>query len=270
MKLKMIAVASVAAIALSACGGYGKGMEAKLDASQGYDVNYHASLAKAVLDMTKEQQKTYSWLVANLSQEYFIAYYGKTPTVKEVMQGQLSKFTETNTREFAEQTALLVTKAAEIAEAKAAQKKARDLLHSITTTLKVTPLGASPESTCKGIACESTNEQLILADYVVNNPRHVVLAALPCYAEFTQPGKPEPTSVAIGSCHETGRYQYKVSLPKDVDVAKSTVTIKYDDDKALTTGFMPAIPEDHPDELKMKKIIEIRGKIAEAKGVVGL
>lgn len=270
MRYTKTTICALLSIALVACGS-GKGLDAKLDASKGYDVDYHASLSKAFLDMTKEQQAAYNWVVQPLSQEYFIAYYGKTPTVRAVINGQLDKFKDNNAKEIAAQVVFLAEKASEVAETKALQKKARDLLDSVTATATITPAGKQTDSVCKGIACTSseTNDQLLIVDYVVKNPSNLNLSVLPCSIEITTQEKDTYTSDLSSGCARAGSFRHKVLVPSSVDIKTATYKVLFKDEAAMTASYDPAIPADHPAVKRLKDLEEIREEIAKARQTLG-
>jgi len=259
-----VTVAVTSTLALSGCGG--EGINAKLDASQGYDGNYHATLAKAFLGMTQKQKEAYNWVVENLDANYFVAYYGKNPRVLDVIIGQLDRFEQNNNKALNEKENEAKQYAEAISERKALQEKARAILASINatgTSVKRTDSSAK----CQGLACSDAGQTVWYIDYTVSNPQGLLLSRYECKAKVTNPdwGGEYWTINLPQGCARSGSYQHKVNWgddnPKDFTGAK--VVIEFDEDSAQMSGtYEQAIPADVPVVAKIKELEQIRSIIA--------
>lgn len=237
-KLKCVLVAILCA-ALAACKG--AGLDATLDASNGFDVNYHTTLSKAFEKMTGDQQNIYNWAVENLTEGEFIADYGKKPTVREVIKGQVKMAVDANRAAILNQSSLIEQNANEIAERTRVQEKARQLLQTITATASI-ERAKNSEKTCQGVVCGETPTAVI--HFVIHNPNDLKLEQLPCSAVITPVGSGVTYTYDLSdNCSGGDDKLSPVQLPAGVSFDGAKIEIKFDFEDAETDGFEKAIPD---------------------------
>lgn len=248
---------------LAACSS-GEGIDAALDAKNGYDVNYHASLSKAFLKMTQDQQETYNWVVSDLSQEYFIAYYGKTPTVKTVIDGQLNRFAENNGKQIADQKAFIAKNADEIEVSEAQRKRSVEIIRSIKVDAHYV-VGKPNKKLCQGLGCDDERKEVPMIEYHVSDPRNLNLGKLPCYAQIEAPGLEKPLTVDFRGCNEPGTFREVVEVPKGVSLEGTKINVFFVTNDARMHDYSRAVPNRHPALVRMMELESTRDLIAKTK-----
>lgn len=256
MKRLEICVVAAVAVSLAACDFVGgEGLDAKLDASAGYDVNYQASLSTAILKMTREQVELYTWAVTDLTIGFFISHYGKHPTARQVISGELDRLAQNNKNLLAKQTEILANMAVEVAKRQQLQTKARDLIGHLVATGEVV-VSKRVTKDCHGIVCSDEETTQTFINYVVEDPDKLHLGSVPCSAVLAPKGKVDIVSYDLADCQIAGRHQLEITPPRGVSLAGAVVGIVFDYDKAWTAdqySYQYSIPEDLPEVAQAKE-----------------
>jgi hypothetical protein len=239
----------------------GQGLDATLDASKGYDVNYHASLAKAFEKMSESQKNTYNWVVSELSEGTFISLYGKHPTVREVINGQLDIWEENNKKALAEQKLVVSSKSEEISARDALKERAKKLLGTIAASAKITT--KIEGSSCQGVVCDKDEATLI--SYKVDNPNNLQLSEMPCKAKVTPKDSVMYYTYKLDGCEKQGNFETKIIIPKGVSFDGATLEVLFVDDEAMVSYGTPAIPKDIPEVVRLKELEEANKNIADGR-----
>jgi hypothetical protein len=233
------ALVAICCSALAACTG--EGLDAKLDAAKGFDVNYQATLSKAFEKMTGDQRGVYNWAVENLTDGQFVAKYGKEPTVREVMKGQIKMANDANEEAILNQMKLIEGSAAEIAERTRLRKEARQLLQSISATGTVAR-STKTQTICEGVVCSET--QPVVVDVVVSNPKSIKLKRLQCSAIITPAGGSTTYTYKLwDECSDAGDWVKSITLPAGVSFDGAKVDVTFDFENAEVDYGNKAIPE---------------------------
>ncbi|HDR9482908.1 TPA: hypothetical protein QDC20_006357 [Burkholderia aenigmatica] len=176
----------------------GEGVDRKLDASNGFDeVNYHASLTKAMSEMTAEQVEAYNWAVSDLDVRTFVGRYGKSPTARDVVLGEANRYIRLNEDKIDRLKEKLATMEPEIKDNKERRAEALRLLKTVVP--RITYVGYSIKTeerrknrdSCTDIVCSNQGNDVYPPAiwYTIDNQSDLKLVSLPCTIEYHAKGK---------------------------------------------------------------------------------
>jgi len=239
----------------------GEGLDAEIDASKGFDVNYHASLAKAFEKMSESQKSTYNWVLTDFSEGHYISRYGKHPTVREVIQGQLDLWDKNNERELADQKSLVASKGEDIAARTALQERAKALLGTVAATAEITTRAG--RKSCEGVVCDDGVTTLIA--YRVYDPNNLHLQKMPCSAKVTPRNSDKYYTYELDGCAKQGAFETRINVPKGESFDGATVNVLFTDNEAMADYGVPAIPVDIPEVVKLRSLEQGKKEIADAR-----
>lgn len=260
MKRKSVFVSLAAVLAVAGCVS-GEGLDATLNASNGYDVNYHASLSKAFLKMTPTQQEAYNWAVGDLLQQNFIAMYGTTPTVRKVIEGEIRRYEKQSDEQIAKQKERMAAVEGEIAENEELRRKAKEVLDTIAVSAKYV-VGKPEKQKCEGLACVDEKLEAPMVEYVVSNPRKLDLAKYPCHAEIVAPNSDKKEKIDLDGCDKEGTFRKEIKRTIPFPLESAEIKVVLDQSEARLKNYSKAIPHRHPAVVDMKYLQLQREEIA--------
>lgn len=205
-------------VLLAACGS-GEGINARLDASHGYDVNFKASVIKA-LDKTSDQQReVFLAAIEALPPAHFLARYGKEPTVKEVTLGELDRYIAKTTEKVEHLQA-----DSDIPRIQQKTSAAERELDKVTGSVTSIIQKDFDPSDCENSGC------IKYAIHVkINNPNGIKFTRLPCIVEVMLQNTSSFTTLEIANCggNDKGEYVFEVSDMKTISYINAITKVSF-------------------------------------------
>jgi hypothetical protein len=222
----------------------GDGVDQKLDAGQGFDeVNYHASLSKAMAKMSKEQVEAYNWAVSDVDVRNFVARYGKSPTPRDVVIGEADAYIKSNKDKIVQLDKKLAGMTAEVQENDEKRAEALRLLKTVVPN--VTYVGYSDESvkkrkeSCTDIVCSKQGNDVYPPHiwYTIDNKNNLKLKSLPCTISYRANGSNltyTKETDCLKDVTQANNGEYYILLHPDgkEDFSNGVATISFDYEKA--------------------------------------
>lgn len=251
MKFRSAATITVVALTLLGC-KEGVGLDAKIDASKGYDVNYHASLQKAVDQMSPVQIQAYTSAVYEVTEGVFVSRYGRTTTPRIVIQERIDAWTANADEQYKLAKQEEVKLADEIASREKFRQEAINLLKRITAS-NLRLVYAKPTQVCEGVVCRDVTP--VELQYVINFPAGLELSHLACEFTVTSADGSQTLTFRDSEC-KAGQWFYKKSPEIQFDIRDAQISASFDIESARTGryGLEPAIPAPHPVTEKLNSI----------------
>jgi hypothetical protein len=256
----------------------GEGVDQRLDASQGFDeLNYHASLNKAMSHMRKDQIEAYNWAVSDLQLRTFVGRYGKSPTPREVVTGEANAYIKANQEKIVELGKKLAGMRAEVQANADKRTEALRLLKTLVPT--VTYMGYSldtikkreEKASCVDIVCSKQGNDVYPPHiwYTIENKNNLKLNSLPCTISYHAKGS-ELTYTQEKECLKdvsqlnNGEYIVQLNPAGNEDFLEGAGTVTFHYEKATITDpsnnwrELNAMPDELPE---VQQLAEAKQKI---------
>lgn len=208
---------------LVACGS-GEGIDARLDATKGYDANFNASVIKSLGKASPQQREIFLGLVEGLPLEHFLARYGKEPTVKEVAHGQLDRYIAQLQEEIRHLETQVNAPGSELQSIQAKIAETNVLMDSVSGAVTSIAQKDWDSSHCNNSGC--------LKKYVINvkinAPVGMKFTKLPCTVELTPKGVATPFSI-VENCggNDSNEYAFEISDKETISFTNAARKIEF-------------------------------------------
>lgn len=209
---------------LTACSG--KGVDHRLNASNGFDDTYRQGINEAFTQMTPKQQELFNWAVDGYGEADFKKEFGSHTTPREVVEREIKIQSELAKNKIAELEKELKNKAGEVKANDERRQKAFDIIGKYVVT--VSPKLETTKETkqvCEGVICEDRVFKTYKLSYSGENPTNLNLYPL-VIATITKGNQTKQVSWY----QEPGKWIYTFKDNKN-DWEGATVTFKVDMDQ---------------------------------------
>lgn len=150
----------------------GSGVQHRLDAREGVESQvFQGSLHQAMKGMTPTQIEAYNWAVNELDTKTFVARYGSTPTVREVIIGQVARVVDEGRKRTAFLDEQFQKMPGRVEASLRSYQQALDLLGTYQPVVTRIEYGDRRWS---------GSSDLALVSYKLMNPKRLQLETLPC------------------------------------------------------------------------------------------
>ncbi|MBS1144270.1 MAG: hypothetical protein H6R14_1676 [Proteobacteria bacterium] len=220
--LHLLCVTCITTLLVS-CGS-GKGIDARLDATKGYDANFNASVIKALESASPQQREIFLGLVEGLPLEHFLARYGKEPTVKEVANGQLERYIAQLQEEIAHLESRINSPASELQSIVQKISEANRKMESISGEVTEIKQKDWDSSHCNSSGCVKK----YAINVKINAPAGITFSKLPCTIEIKPQGATAPFTI-VENCggRPGGDYTFEIADKEAISFVNATSKIEF-------------------------------------------
>lgn len=178
--------------------GSGSGIQHRLDSGNGYDdPRFAASVQQAVSKMSGAQIEAFDWAIGQLDAHAFVARYGASPTIRDVVVGEVVRFVDAKRKSIASIEERLKGMDEQVRESERKRLATLELLKSYVPVIT----RVEAESMAEGDRSEPTASQQcgdldhtdmdmgsngtrVRVWYRLENPHGISLKRLPCRLSY--------------------------------------------------------------------------------------
>lgn len=176
--------------------GPGTGVQHRLNVGKGYDdPSFVASIRQATSKMSGAQIEAFEWAIGQLDAHAFVARYGASPAVRDVVVGEVVRFVDANRKSIASIEARLRGMDEQIRESERVRLATLELLKTyvpVITRIEAANMtaGDSPERSANRQCGELANMETdsvgagVRIWYRLENPHGISLKSLPCRLSY--------------------------------------------------------------------------------------